>query len=90
VYVENGKLTSSTGELAGSSLDMATAVRNTHHKLNISLGESLRMAGLYPAKSLYGDQKIERGELKIGLKADMVVLDDELCVLETWISGERI
>jgi N-acetylglucosamine-6-phosphate deacetylase len=90
VYVENGKLTSSTGELAGSSLDMATAVRNTHQKLNMPLGESLRMAGLYPAKSLYGAQKLDRGELKVGLQADMVVLDDELCVLETWIGGEIV
>ncbi len=90
VYVENGKLTSSTGELAGSSLDMATAVRNTHLGLKIPLGESLRMASLYPARYLYRDQKLERGELKIGMQADMVILSDDLSVLETWIGGERL
>jgi len=90
VYVENGKLTSSTGELAGSSLDMATAVRNTHLGLKISLSESLRMASLYPARYLYRDQKLERGELTIGMQADMVVLNDDLQVLETWIGGERV
>jgi N-acetylglucosamine-6-phosphate deacetylase len=90
VYVENGKLTSSTGELAGSSLDMASAVRNTYSKLNISLDESLRMASLYPAKFLYRNQNIIRGELTIGMQADMVVLDDELSVLQTWIGGEQV
>lgn len=90
VYVENGKLTSSTGELAGSSLDMATAVRNTHMELKIPLGESLRMASLYPARYLYRDQKLERGELKIGMQADIVVLNDDLSVFETWIGGERV
>jgi N-acetylglucosamine-6-phosphate deacetylase len=90
VYVENGKLTSSTGELAGSSLDMATAVKNTHMGLNISLGESLRMASLYPARYLYRDKSIERGEFRMGMKADMVVLNDDLSVLQTWIGGERV
>ncbi len=90
VYVENGKLTSSTGELAGSSLDMATAVKNTHLGLKIPLDESLRMASLYPAQYLYRDQRLERGELKVGMQADMVVLNDDLSVLETWIGGERV
>ncbi|PCI53057.1 MAG: N-acetylglucosamine-6-phosphate deacetylase [Gammaproteobacteria bacterium] len=90
VYVENGKLTSSTGELAGSSLNMATAVKNTHMKLKISLDESLRMASLYPAKYLYRNQRLERGELKVGMQADMIVLNDDLSVFETWIGGERV
>ncbi len=90
VYVENGKLTSTTGELAGSSLDMATAVKNTHFGLKISLDEALRMAGLYPAEYLYQNQEVIRGELKLGKQADMVVLNDDLTVSETWIGGKRI
>ena len=89
VYMENGKLTSTTGELAGSSLDMATAVKNTHFKLDVSLDESLRMASLYPAQYLYREQTLERGELTIGMQADMVVLNDELSVSETWIGGKK-
>jgi N-acetylglucosamine-6-phosphate deacetylase len=88
VYVDNGKLTSSTGELAGSSLDMATAVRNTHIELKIALDESLRMASLYPARFLYSDSKLERGELKVGMQADMIVLNEDLKVTQTWIAGE--
>ncbi len=90
VYVDNGKLTSTTGELAGSSLDMASAVKNTHQKLGIELSESLRMASLYPAQYLYQNQTIMRGELTPGKQADMVVLNDDLSVKETWISGEKV
>jgi len=88
VYVDNGKLTSSTGELAGSSLDMATAVKNTHLKLKIPLDEALRMASLYPAQYLYAKQKLIRGELKVGMQADFLVLNDDFTVRETWIGGE--
>jgi len=88
VYVENGKLTSTTGELAGSSLDMATAVKNTHLGLKIPLDESLRMASLYPAKYLYAGSDVIRGGLKVGMQADMVLLNEDLSVLDTWISGK--
>ena len=90
VYVDNGKLTSTTGELAGSSLDMANAVKNTHQKLGIELGEAIRMASMYPARYLYQNQSVNRGELITGMQADMVVLNDDLSVRETWIAGEKV
>ena len=90
VYVDNGKLTSTTGELAGSSLDMANAVKNTHQKLGIELGEAIRMASMYPARYLYQNQSVNRGELITGKQADMVVLNDDLSVRETWIAGEKV
>tara|TARA_R110001583_G_scaffold43130_2_gene137098 strand:+ start:1049 stop:2182 length:1134 start_codon:yes stop_codon:yes gene_type:complete len=89
VYVENGKLTSTTGELAGSSLDMATAVKNTHLGLHMPLDESLRMASLYPAQYLYANNNVIRGELKIGMQADMIILNNDFSVSETWIGGEK-
>jgi len=88
VYVNNGKLTSTTGELAGSSLDMATAVKNTHIELKIPLDEALRMASLYPAQYLYAKQALTRGVLKVGMQADLLVLNDDLSVSETWIGGK--
>ncbi len=90
VYVENGKLTSTTGELAGSSLDMATAVKNTHLELKIPLDESIRMASLYPAQYLYKNNTLSRGQLKVGMQADMTVLNNDLSVVSTWIGGEKI
>jgi N-acetylglucosamine-6-phosphate deacetylase len=90
VYVDNGKLTSTTGELAGSSLDMASAVKNTHQALDIELGEAIRMASLYPAEYLYQNNSVIRGALTQGKQADMVVLNDDLSVKETWIAGEKV
>jgi N-acetylglucosamine-6-phosphate deacetylase len=52
VTLDNGKLTSTTGELAGSALDMATAVRNTVTHLKQPLAQALNMASLYPAQYL--------------------------------------
>ena len=90
VYVENGKLTSTTGELAGSSLNMATAVKNTHLELKVPLDEVLRMASLYPARYLYQQQNMLRGQLKVGQHADLVVLNDDFSVKETWILGRKV
>ena len=89
VYVENGKLTSTTGELAGSALDMATAVRNTVTHLKQPLAQALNMASLYPAQYLYENKERVRGQLSIGMQADMLILTDDLSVGETWISGEK-
>lgn len=90
VYVDNGKLTSTTGELAGSSLDMASAVKNTHHDLDIALSEAIRMASLYPAEYLYQGQEVIRGQLSLGKQADFIILNDDLSVQQTWISGQQV
>ncbi|GHE95303.1 N-acetylglucosamine-6-phosphate deacetylase [Thalassotalea profundi] len=88
VYLNDGKLTSTTGELAGSALDMATAVANTHIGLNLSLDEAIRMASLYPAR--YINQEHLRGTLSVGMQADFVVLDEQLKVQSTWIAGQAV
>ena len=58
--------------------------------MKIPLDESLRMGSLYPAQYLYANSKRDRGELKIGLQADMVILNDDLSVAQTWIGGEKV
>jgi N-acetylglucosamine-6-phosphate deacetylase len=88
VLLENGRLTSITGELAGSVLDMATAVENTHLGLKLPLDEALRMASKYPAN--YIKQGHIRGSLTIGSQADFVELDDRFKVISTWISGQAV
>jgi N-acetylglucosamine-6-phosphate deacetylase len=82
------RLNSSTGELAGSVLDMASAVRNTVNTLDISLDEALRMASAYPAEYLgLGKTK---GKIEIGYDADFVLLDENQYPLATYISGNKI
>jgi N-acetylglucosamine-6-phosphate deacetylase len=88
VYLQDGRLTSTTGELAGAALDMASAVENTHKNVGIELDESIRMATLYPAN--YINQGDIRGSLEQGKQADFVVLNNELKVESTWIAGKAI
>jgi|TARA_B110000090_G_scaffold206473_1_gene255968 N-acetylglucosamine-6-phosphate deacetylase len=90
VHLANGKLISTTGELAGSILDMATAVRNCHQRLNITLDEAIRMASQYPTNYLNGEINGGPISLNVGAVADFVVLNDNIEVQETWISGQRV
>jgi len=71
--------------LAGSNLDMASAVRNTVNLLAQPVEEALRMASLYPAKFI--GLAHERGRIAAGYRADLVLLDDDLKVQRTWIGG---
>jgi N-acetylglucosamine-6-phosphate deacetylase len=88
VCLEAGKLISTTGELAGSVLDMAMAVKNAHLGLKLPLDEALRMAGLYPAN--YINQGKIRGALTIGSQADFVELNENVKVQSTWIAGQNV
>lgn len=88
VYLNDGRLTSTTGELAGAALDMATAVKNTHLGIGIVLDEAIRMASQYPAD--YINQGAIRGNLSVGAQADFVILNDQLGVESTWIGGQRV
>ena len=90
VHLSEGKLTSTTGELAGSVLDMASAVRNCHQKLNIVLEEAIRMASQYPANYVNGNNDEDLALLRVGAVADFVVLNDNIEVQETWISGQQV
>ncbi|UTW12839.1 N-acetylglucosamine-6-phosphate deacetylase [Marinobacterium rhizophilum] len=82
---EGGRVASPEGTLAGSDLDMASAVRNCVRLLGLSLEESLRMASLYPAEFLrLGDRY---GRVRAGYQASLVLLDEQLQVQQTWIDG---
>jgi N-acetylglucosamine-6-phosphate deacetylase len=80
-----GKLTIQTGTLAGSDLDMATAVRNTVQHLGLKLEQALAMASRVPAAFLRLDSEL--GRIAPGYRASLVLLDEGLQVHETWING---
>jgi N-acetylglucosamine-6-phosphate deacetylase len=84
---ERGRLTTDDGTLAGSNLDMASAVRNAVHALGVELPQALRMASAVPAAFLRLDGEL--GRIAPGHRASQVLLDDELNVKETWIDGIR-
>lgn len=81
----DNRLTTQDGVLAGSCLDMASAVRNCVQKAGIALPEALRMASLYPARFLALDKII--GSIKKGKNADLVVFDNQVSVIGTFKAG---
>jgi N-acetylglucosamine-6-phosphate deacetylase len=85
VTVRDGVCVDEHGTLAGSDLDMASAVRNAVAMLDLELPEAVNMATRQPAAFLKLDHEI--GRIAAGLRADLVLMDDELRVLETWIGG---
>ena len=87
IVVTEGRCATPEGRLAGSDLDMASAVRNTVRRLGLPLAEALRMASLYPAAFLGLDLRL--GRIQAGYEADLVLLDEALEIRETWIAGRR-
>ena len=88
ITARDGVVRNAAGALAGSALDMATAVRNTVSLLSLPLEEAARMASLYPAQFLRIDNA--RGRIAPGYRADLVLLDDKLDVATTWIAGSLL
>jgi N-acetylglucosamine-6-phosphate deacetylase len=64
---------------------MLKAVENCVLKVGISLEEALRMASTYPAR-LIGDN--DRGLIKAGRRADIIVFDKQFKQHSTYISGK--
>lgn len=83
----DGKCSTADGTLAGSALDMAGAVRNTVRRLGLPLDEACRMASTYPAEFLGLGHEL--GRIAPGYRADLVTLDDDLQVRDSWIGGAR-
>ena len=87
ITARDGVVRNAAGALAGSALDMATAVRNSVRILGLPLEEAARMASAYPAEFLgIGDRY---GRIAPGYHADLVALDDDLQVVATWIDGSQ-
>ena len=86
IIVRDGKCVDEQGTLSGSALDMASAVRNAITMLGIDLAQAVRMASTNPARFLGMDDEI--GRIGPGYRANLVLADDALNVLDTWIDGQ--
>jgi N-acetylglucosamine-6-phosphate deacetylase len=82
----DGKVTTEDGTLAGSDLDMATAVRNTIFQTGRTPAEALQMASLRPAEFLDIDDQF--GRIKPDYRASLVALSEDYRVQKTWIDGK--
>ena len=85
IFRRNGRLEREDGTLAGADLDMAAAVRNSVSMLGLSVERALRMASTYPAAFM---RLSDRGRIVPGLRADLVLLTEELAVTGTWTGGK--
>jgi len=86
VTVKDGVCVDEHGTLAGSNLDMASAVRNCVAMLGLSVAEAVRLASRNPAEFL--GLGAELGRIAPGYRADLVLMDDSLRVTDTWINGQ--
>lgn len=71
--------------LAGSGLTMDQALRNAMKWLDIKLPEAVKMVSRNPAEVL--GLGCSKGRILPGYDADLVILDEALNVLQTWIGG---
>lgn len=86
--VKDGKATTDEGNLAGSTLDMKTAVENLMRFCSIPLEKALRCATLTPAEQVGIDSIV--GSLDIGKRADLLLIGkngDKLNILKTFCRG---
>jgi N-acetylglucosamine-6-phosphate deacetylase len=74
------------GAIAGSTLTMDAAVRRAVHS-GIEIGSAARMAATTPARVLGLDAEL--GAISPGLRADLVLLDDGLHVIDVLRAGVK-
>jgi N-acetylglucosamine-6-phosphate deacetylase len=87
VWRKDGVLVLEDGTLAGSDLDMMSAVRYLVRQVGVELGEALRMASAYPAEFL---KRSDLGRIAAGARADLVHVDDDLKATATWRAGVEL
>jgi N-acetylglucosamine-6-phosphate deacetylase len=86
ITARNGACIDEKGRLAGSDLDMAWAIRNAIDLLDLPAETAFAMASAVPAAFLRLE---DVGSIAVGCRADLVLLDDNRTVRETWIGGAR-
>jgi len=87
ITVTDGVCRAADGTLAGSDLDMISAVRGSMAMMGVSLPQAVQMASGNAAAFLRLSERT--GALAPGLRADFIILNDQHQVMETWIGGKR-
>jgi N-acetylglucosamine-6-phosphate deacetylase len=85
IRVVDGICRDENGTLAGTALDMASAVRNAVALLGLDIVEAARMASEYPAEFL--GLGSELGRIAPGYRANLLLMDEQFNVQKTWIEG---
>lgn len=85
ILLRDGACTDDAGTLAGSNLDMISAVHNSVAMLEVSLERAIAMASAAPARFL--GLAAETGSIAPGRRADLLQLDADGQVVRSWIGG---
>ena len=86
ISAADGRCLRKDGTLAGSMLDMASAVRNCVRMLDLPLARALMFACVHPAEFMGLGGSL--GRIAPGFRADLVALDPhEVGVMRTWVAG---
>lgn len=88
VIVKNGEARLKDGTLAGSVLRMNRAIANLVEKVGVAFLQAVDYATINPARTLGIDG--ETGSIRVGKRADFVVLDDKFSVLYTIRDGKIV
>lgn len=88
VKVIDERCISANGALAGSTLDMMSAVNNAHQYGEIDWNEAIAMATQNPA--LAAGLPAGYGSLKRGAPANIALVNTSKKVTSTWINGSRL
>jgi N-acetylglucosamine-6-phosphate deacetylase len=84
IHSAGGVVRTAAGSLAGSTLSMLEAVRNSH-ALGVPLATALRAATEAPARMA---RRPDLGRIRPAARADLVVLDDSLGLDQVFIGGK--
>ena len=84
-FVENGIARTAEGNLAGSTLKLMDAVKNAVDLLQLPLETAVKLASENPAKSL--GLFHELGSIAVGKAADLIAIDDKMCVCRAIVDG---
>ncbi|MGS2722603.1 N-acetylglucosamine-6-phosphate deacetylase [Porticoccus sp. GXU_MW_L64] len=85
IHSVDGRCVNAAGSLAGSDLNMMSAVNNAAEFAHIDWFEAVRMASLYPAQAIGLDNEL--GYIKPGYRASFTLINDKRQVVNTWVDG---
>ncbi len=88
VIVKDGKAVTVEGALAGSTLELWTGVKNLMRFTGAPLEDAIACATLNPARMVGIDKTV--GSLDEGKRADILVVNDDLELVEVFAEGERV
>ncbi|MFC0180374.1 N-acetylglucosamine-6-phosphate deacetylase [Thorsellia kenyensis] len=85
IYHKDGACLDENGTLSGSAATLIKCVENCVNKVGFSLDEAIRMATLYPARSIKVDHLL--GSIAVGKIANLMAFDDKFEIKACFVNG---